>query len=70
MAKKPFTILNAYVYALVSYSFGFDPLCGHYFSVWLPSKVTRSFTHCVRLPASCNNALRHIAIFLDAVIAA
>jgi len=28
--KKPFTILNAYVYALVSYSFNFDP------SLWWP----------------------------------
>ena len=29
---------------------------GHCFSVWLPSNVTRSFTHRVRLPASHNNA--------------
>ena len=28
--EKPFTILNAYVYALVSYSFSFDP------SLWWP----------------------------------
>jgi len=30
VAKKPFTILNSYVYALFSYSFSFDP------SLWWP----------------------------------
>ena len=43
---------------------------GHCFSVRLPSKVMRDFTHCVRLPASRNNAPQHIAIFPDAIIAA
>ena len=39
---------------------------GHCFSVQLPSKVTRGFTHCVRLPASRNNAPQHIAISIIA----
>ena len=43
---------------------------GHCFSVWLPSKVTRGFTHHVRLPASHNNAPQHIVIFPDAIMAA
>ena len=34
-------------------------------SVRLPSKVTRGFTHRVRLLASRNNAPQHIAIFPD-----
>jgi len=29
---------------------------GHCFLVWLPAKVTHSFTHRIRLPASRNNA--------------
>ena len=43
---------------------------GHCFSVWLPSKVTHSFTHRVRLPASCNNARQHSTKFSDSIIAA
>ena len=46
-------------------------LCGgHCFSVRLPSKVWHGFTHHVRLPASCNNAHRHITMFPDSIIAA
>ena len=43
---------------------------GHCFSVRLPSKVMRGFTHHVRLPASCNNVPQQIAIFPDAIMAA
>ena len=49
------------------------PQFGHYYChhpTRLPSKVTRSFTHRVRLPASHNNVLQHIAIFPDGIIAA
>jgi len=42
----------------------------HCFSVRLPSKVMRGFTHHIRLPASRNNAPQHIAIFPDAIMAA
>ena len=42
----------------------------HCFSIQLPSKVTRGFTHHIRLPASRNNAPRHIVIFPDAIRAA
>ena len=41
---------------------------GHCLSVRLPSKVTRSFTHRVRLPALRNNVPQHFAIFPDAII--
>ena len=34
LAKKPFTMLNAYVYALVSYSLSFDPRFDP--SLWWP----------------------------------
>ena len=43
---------------------------GHCFSVWLPAKVTHSFTHRVRLPASCNNAPQLIMMFLVSIIVA
>ena len=66
--KKPFKILNAYVYALVPYSFSFDP------SLWWPlllsTAALKGLTHRVRLLASRNNAPQHIAIFPDAIIAA
>jgi len=38
---------------------------GHCFLVQLPSKVTLSFTHRVRLPVSCNNVPQHIKMFPD-----
>ena len=69
--EKPFTILNAYVHALFSYSSTLILLYGgHFFSVWLLSKVTSGFTHHVRLPASCNNVPQHIKMFPDSTIAA
>ena len=43
---------------------------GHCFSVWLPEKVTHSFLHHVRLPASHNNAPQHMKMFPDSIIAA
>ena len=43
---------------------------GHCFLVQLSSKVTRSFTHRVRLPASRNNAPQHISMFPYSTIAA
>ena len=63
--EKHFIIRNAYVYALFFYSFSFDLYGGHCFLVQLPSKVMRSFTHRIRLPASCNNAPQHITMFPD-----
>ena len=60
VAKKPFTILNSYVYALFSYSFSFDP-CGHCFSVWLPSKVTQGFLYHVIV-------LQRMKMFPDSII--
>ena len=42
---------------------------GHCFSVWLPSKITRGFTHRIRLPASRNNVPQHIKMFPDSIIA-
>jgi len=69
--EKPFIILNANVYALFSYSFSFDP------SLWWPLlisaaalKVTCSFTHLFRLPASCNNVPQHTKMFPDSKTAA
>ena len=41
---------------------------GHCFSVQLLSKVTRGFTHCIRLPASRNNVPHHITMFPDSII--
>ena len=46
------------------------PYGGHCFSLWLPSKVMRSFTHRIRLPASRNNVPQHIKMLPDSVIAA
>ena len=46
---------------------------GHCCSVRLPSKVTAGFygfRHCIRLPASRNNAPQCIAMFPDSIIAA
>ena len=43
---------------------------GHCFSVWLPSKATRGFKHCDRLPTSRNNAPQHIMMLPDCIIAA
>ena len=36
---------------------------GHCFSVQLPSSITHSFSHHVRLPASHNNAPQHMTMF-------
>ena len=65
MAKKRFTILNAYIYALFSYSFSFDPSL--WWPVWLPSKVKRSFTR-IKLPALRNNIPQHVKMFPDSII--
>jgi len=47
VVKKPFTILNAYMYALFSYSLALFLLYGgHCFSVLLPSKVMHDFHAC------------------------
>jgi len=62
MAKKLITILNAYVYALSSYSFSCGPSL--YFSAWLSLKVTLEFS------ASHINMPQQMMIFLDIIVTA
>ena len=71
VAKKSYTIFNAYVYVLVSYSFSFE------LSLWWPLLLsTTALKSHARFHTSCqasrirNNAPQHIAIFPDAIIAA
>ena len=62
--KKPFTVLNACVYALVSYSFSIDP------SLWWPLLLSMAaIKGHTQLSISCINVPQHI-IMPDSVITA
>ena len=72
VAKKPFTILNAYVSALFSNSFSFDPSLWWLLLLSMAARKGHTQFPTARLAFrnSRNNAPQHITMFLDSTIAA